>query len=65
MSGLSRKDRHHWAETDDESQEKTMKTIASLVLSSALLFSVTASAGSLSTYENCLYDLDVCLTTTR
>ena len=42
-----------------------MKTIASLVLTSALLFSVTASAGSLSTYENCLYDLDVCLTTTR
>lgn len=42
-----------------------MKTIASIILSGAVLFSVTASAGSLSSYENCLYDLDVCLSTTR
>ena len=42
-----------------------MKTIASLILSGVLLYSVGASAGSLSTYDNCLYDLDVCLSTTR
>jgi hypothetical protein len=42
-----------------------MKTLAAIILSGALLFTVTASAGSLSSYENCLYDLDVCLTTTN
>ena len=41
-----------------------MKTIASLLLSTALLLSVgmqTAGAGSLAKYEFCLYDIEVCL----
>ena len=41
-----------------------MKTIASLLLSSAMLLSAgmqTANADSLAKYEFCLYDIEVCL----
>ena len=45
-----------------------MKIIVSMLLSGALLmaaYSQVASASSLNSYELCLYDLDVCLASTK